>query len=60
MLKRRVEEGAEYMVSQRTLMARLKQDGLPTHAAEAILVTFENIQRQHNDHLARSTARKVG
>ena len=59
MVKRHVEEGTEHIAKQRALIARLKEKGLPFHDAEALLVTFEDLQRQHEDHLAR-TATKHG
>ncbi|ACA21280.1 hypothetical protein M446_7062 (plasmid) [Methylobacterium sp. 4-46] len=59
MVRRHVEEGAEHIAKQRALIARLSEDGLPTQEAEALLVTFEDLQRQHEDHLARTLAKQV-
>ena len=58
MVRRHVEEGAEHVAKQRALIARLKEKGLPSHDAEALLVTFEDLQRQHEDHLARADAKQ--
>ena len=58
MVRRHVEEGADHVVKQRALIARLKKNGLPFHEAEALLATFEDLQRQHEDHLARSDTRQ--
>lgn len=56
MLRRHVREGARHIANQHLLIARLKQHSLPTEDAEALLVTFEQLQRQHEDHLARVEA----
>lgn len=56
MLRRHVREGEEQVAKQRALVARLKADGLPVAAAEALLVTFEDLQVQHEAHLARAEA----
>jgi hypothetical protein len=53
MVTRHVAEGARHIVKQRALIARLREAGLPTQEAEALLVAFEDSQRQHEDHLAR-------
>lgn len=58
MVRRHVEEGAEHIAKQRALIARLRQRGLPTQEAESLLVTFEDLQRQHEDHLARTVAKQ--
>lgn len=53
MVRRHVEEGAKHIERQRALVARFKTNGWPFHDAETLLVTFKDIQRQHEDHLAR-------
>ena len=58
MVGRHVEEGAEHIAKQRALIAHLKEKGLPFHDAEALLVTFEDLQRQHEDHLARTATKR--
>lgn len=58
MVRRHVEEGAEHIAKQCALIARLRQKGLPTDEAEALLVTFEDMQRQHEDHLARAMSKQ--
>ncbi|WP_459771796.1 hypothetical protein [Methylobacterium sp. CM6257] len=52
MLRRHVREGAEHVTKQRALVAQLRADGLPVEEAEALLATFEELQRQHETHLA--------
>ena len=56
MLRRHVRQGTEHVAGQRALITRLRERGLPTDAAEALLVTFEEIQRQHEAHLAEVEA----
>lgn len=56
MLRRHVREGAGHVENQRALVARLRADGLPVDEAEALLATFEDIQKQHEAHLARVEA----
>lgn len=58
MVRRHVEEGAKHIARQRLLVARLRQEGLPTQEAANLLATFEAIQRQHEDHLARATTER--
>jgi hypothetical protein len=53
MIRRHVEEGAQHIAQQRALIGHLRQEDLATGEAEALLVLFEDIQRQHQDHLAR-------
>ncbi|TNC06533.1 hypothetical protein FF100_34360 [Methylobacterium terricola] len=55
MVLRHVEDGARQIAKQRALIARLQQSGLKTEQAEALLIVFEDIQRQHQEHLARLT-----
>ena len=56
MIRRHVRQGAEQVANQRALLAQLRADRLPVEAAEALLVSFEEIQRQHEDHLSRAKA----
>lgn len=56
MLRRHVKEGAAHVAKQRALVARMQASRLPTDEAEALLANFENLQRQHEDHLARAEA----
>ena len=56
MLRRHVREGARHVANQHELITRLKQHSLPTADAEALLITFEELQRQHEEHLARVEA----
>ena len=55
MVRRHVRQGAEHVTNQRALIARLMEHGLPTGKAEAILITFEDLQEQHEAHLTRLT-----
>lgn len=57
MIKRHVQDGVRHIAKQRALIDRLRRRGLPTDQAEALLVNFELIQRQHQDHLSRIEAR---
>ena len=43
--------GEEHLAKQRALIARLKTSHRPTEDAEALLDTFEDLQRQHKAHL---------
>lgn len=54
MLRRHVREGVDHVARQRVLVARLREDGLPVEEAEALLATFEDLQRQHEAHLRRA------
>lgn len=56
MLRRHCREGEGHVARQRALVARLVADGLPTKEARELLVTFEDLQRQHEAHLARAEA----
>lgn len=59
MTRRHVREGAAHIAGQHALIARLRDRGLPTAEAEAVLATFEDIQRQHEDHLARALSKQT-
>lgn len=56
MVRRHVENGAQHVAKQRALIARLRRKDLPTADAEVLLATFEDLQRQHQDHLMRIEA----
>lgn len=56
MVKRHVENGAQHIAKHRALITRLRQQDLPTDEAEALLATFEDLQREHQDHLIRIEA----
>ena len=58
MVQRHVREGAEHVARQRELLARLQVDGQPTEEALALLTNFEDLQRQHEVHLARLDAKR--
>ena len=53
MAQRHVAQGRANVAKQRALVARLRAKGLPTATAEPLLTTFESIQLQHENHLAR-------
>jgi hypothetical protein len=57
MVTRHIREGAEHVAKQRALIAELRANGHPTGEAEALLATFEDLQRQHEAHLARIEGR---
>lgn len=54
MLRRHVRQGAEHVAKQRALIARLQEKHLPIDEAEALLATFEDMQREHEAHLVRA------
>lgn len=56
MARRHVREGAAHVARQREIAVGLRADGLPAGAAEQLLITFENLQEQHEAHLARLLA----
>jgi hypothetical protein len=47
LVHRHIAEGAKALAHQRTLIARLREDGHSTEAAEAMLGVFENTQTLH-------------
>lgn len=53
MVRRHVREGEMHVAKQRALVDHLRAEGLPVEEAEALLATFEDLQRQHEAHLAR-------
>ena len=53
MVQRHVREGEKHLANQRALIARLQASHRPFEDAEALLHTFEEMQRQHKAHLAR-------
>jgi hypothetical protein len=57
MVRRHIEVGDRHIAKQRALIARMRQRDLPTEEAEALLILFEDVQRQHEEHLARLEAR---
>lgn len=59
MVRRHVRQGAARVARQSQLVAELRADGWPTEAAERLLANFEEIQRQHEAHLARLEGRPV-
>jgi hypothetical protein len=56
MVQRHIREGADRIERQRVALARLRATGHPaTKLAEALLVTLEAAQRQHEADLERLT-----
>ncbi|GLS54435.1 hypothetical protein GCM10007886_26180 [Methylobacterium gregans] len=53
MVRRHTEDGARHIANQQAPITRIRTAGIPTEEAEALLATYEDIQRQHEDHLAR-------
>ena len=53
MARRHVRQGIARVARQLQLVAELRIDGRPTEIAEQLLACFEDIQRQHEAHLAR-------
>ena len=60
MVRRHVREGVIIVADQRARIAHLTASGLSTETAEATLVNFEDIQRLHEEHLARIETRRAG
>ena len=58
MVQRHVREGEGHLANQRALIARLRTSHLPTEVAEALLATFEDVQREHKAHLTRAEAKR--
>lgn len=53
MARRHVREGAAILARQRAVVVELSERGADTTQAETLLTNFEDLQRQHEDHLAR-------
>jgi hypothetical protein len=53
MVQRHVRQGEGHLASQKAVIEHLKASHLPTEEAEALLATFEDLQRQHEAHFAR-------
>jgi hypothetical protein len=53
MAQRHVREGEEHLAHQRDLIGWLRQRGYPTDEAERLLFNLEDLQRLHQDHVAR-------
>lgn len=60
MVRRHVEVGARHVAKQRALIARWRRQNLLIEEAEALLILFEDVQSQHEEHLARLEARGRG
>jgi hypothetical protein len=55
MARRHVREGELHLANQRNLVTWLRQRGHPTDEAERLLFNLEDLQRLHQDHVARLT-----
>ncbi len=53
MVHRHIRQGEGHLADQRAVIDRLTLTNLPTKEAEALLATFESVQRQHEAHLKR-------
>ncbi len=58
MVRQHVREGGMNVARQKALVDRLRAKNLPVAEAEALLATFEDLQRQHEAHLARAEAER--
>ncbi len=58
MVARHVREGREHIAQQRMIIEGLRARGHPTKEAEDFLATFVQIQRGHEEHLARLRAQR--
>lgn len=57
MVRRHVRQRAGHVANQRALIAGLKERALPTGEAEVLLASFEDLQNEHEAHLARAEAK---
>lgn len=53
MVRRHVREGATRVAQQSELVAELHNNGRPTEEAEQLLRLFQQVQGEHERHLAR-------
>ncbi len=60
MVRRHVRQGSACVARQFQLVAKLRADGRPAEVAEQLLANFEDIQQQHEAHLARLEGRPIG
>ena len=56
MVRRHVREGEMHVKRQGEIVAELKEQGAPVDMAVALLNQFQNLLRQHKEHLARLEA----
>ena len=56
MLRRHIRDGERHIIGQHARIARLEASGPPTEAAETFLTLLQDLQRQHEAHLARVEA----
>lgn len=53
MVQRHVREGARRVAGQREMLTYLQKHGYRTELAETLLLSFEDVQTLHQEHLAR-------
>ena len=53
MVRRHVRDGAQAVARQREMIEHLREEGLPSDEAQRLLLQFEDLQRQHEQHLQR-------
>lgn len=53
MVKRHVHEGRRRLANQREILTHLRKHGHRDDLAETLLRSFEDVQRLHEEHLAR-------
>lgn len=58
MAQRHVRKGKRIIARQRDLIEQRWAYGISTRYSEILLATFEDMQRLHEDHLARIQSRK--
>ena len=58
MVRRHIRQGVEIITRQREILERLRAYGRPTERSEALLLSFEDVQRMHEEHLARIQGRR--
>jgi hypothetical protein len=53
MVQRHVRQGARCLAGQREMLTYLQKHGYRTELAETLLLSFEDVQVLHQEHLAR-------
>jgi hypothetical protein len=56
MVQRHVREGGRLVANQREMLAHIRKHGYRDDLAKTLLESFEDVQKLHEEHLARLTA----
>jgi hypothetical protein len=57
MVQRHVSQGLVHLARQYEIVAELRAKGRPTQSAQDLLVTFQELQGMHENHLERLLAK---